>query len=92
MSYTFFCGLTTEPNDDHFLVIGYELNHGFPMGFCLPTVDRDTIEWGHVIEVELDGPTINTDDAQFRAAKLISDPVLPKRDDAAAYQEAIMLF
>ena len=55
MTYTFFCGLTTEPNDDHFLIVGYEINRGIPMGFCLPAEDRDTIQWGHVIEVNRTG-------------------------------------
>ena len=92
MTYTFFCGLTTEPNDDHFLIVGYEINRGIPMGFCLPAEDRDTIQWGHIIEVNLDGPVINTGDAQFRGASLISMPTLPKRDDATKYQDAVTTF
>ena len=86
--------MTSEPQDSVFLVVGYNISHGYSLAFLLSEDMRDEVEWGQVLDVDLDTRVMHIIEGsgypQFMTAKVTD--IIPTRDQAANYQEQVNNF
>lgn len=72
MNNKFFVGYTTDVQDGVFLVIGQELDYDFASVLVLPEKDRDAVQWGDVLKINMSGPKLKVDEEWFPCVSLIA--------------------
>jgi len=90
MTQRFYTGFTTECEDGHFLVVGQNIDADYTAVFLLPEAHHDDVQWGRILSVDFTGPKKAIEGDWFPYGSLKSiDEALPKRDQAAAYQQSV---
>lgn len=93
MEQKFYIGLTTECEDGQFLAVGQNTGADYTAVFLLPEKHHADVTWGHIVSVDLSGPKRKIDGDWFPCATLLEVlPELPRRHEAAKYQESVNAF
>lgn len=72
MNSKFLIGLTTDPQDGMFLLVGQEVDHNYTAVFLLPEKEIERVPWGICVNLDMRGPTINIEGDFYPCATVIS--------------------